>query len=246
VGEGVVVAGRGRMQFVTCSPKTFFEAGDYALFDDSSSIIVKPGQKTFAMPAVSAVGPSVRRGGAWATGTLRNLNWAIDALADREVVAGIPTDHYRVNVTFGMDIDLPQLEGLSDEEIPRPTARITTDYWYARVDGLPPDAASPFLPLPVGATPAARELSSMWATIGAQLAHNGNALKSHTVFEVLGGPVENLTTSDTVISDIRQSKVDGAALVLPREFTESTADMAAGILPPDNDTTIKWRTLPGR
>lgn len=240
MGEVLFAAGRGRMQFVTCSLKTFFEAGDYALFDDTSSIIVKPGQNTFSAPAFRR---SVRRAAARVTGTVNNLQWVIDALDDSQMVAGIPAAHFRVTVTYGMNIDSPLREEMADHELPRPTVRSTLDCWCARVDGLPVRAAFPFSPSPIVGTDAASELRSMWATVMAQLAPNGTALKTRGELEVQSGAIENRTTSETVISNVRQSQIDDAVLVLPREFTESHTDMTLGGSSPD-DRAAKWRTPP--
>jgi hypothetical protein len=240
VGETLFAAGRGRRQFVTCSQKTFFEAGDYALFDETSSIIVKPAQNTFAVPAVRR---SVRRAAAGVTATVDDLHWAIDALDDPQLIAGIPTAHYRVTVTYSMTIDSLLRDDILGDELPRPMVRSTFDCWCARVNGLPVRAALPFSPSPMGGTDAARELSAMWATVMAQLALNGTLLKTRAELEVQSGAIENRTTSETVISDVRPSQIDDASFVLPREFVESGAEVNAGGSSPD-DAVIKWRTPP--
>lgn len=232
-GDAIVAAGRGRMNFALVSGTNMFDSGDYALFDDAGAIIVKPGRSTFApvkifvSPARTAIEQRV---------VIEDLKTTFETLPDRDIVAGQIAVHCRVVMSYRMGMTAPGTELVGPDEIPHPATVSTSDYWYAKVDGLPANPIVPFMSgVGMDGTSGQPQLATAWKSVMQKLQPLGSLLRFRAAIDVQAGDARNQTSIEGEISDIHRLQVLPGSLVLPDGFT-------GGESPGAGDLATRWRS----
>lgn len=202
--RGTFVGGAGRLDIVGAAEH--FPPGAYILVSDTSgaALIVIPGEKAY-----SVMGAGARLGGIVEAytpeGAITDLTVKIDSLGPGEVIDGRPTRRYRITSQFNLTMG----EGVA-------TSRGVTDLWQAEIDSKIPN---PFVGLGGDPSPAdpLKKLNAALTSIKQQLP--GVTVKSETAATLsTQGAVFTNQLSTMRLSDIRDTTVDDATLVVPAGF----------------------------
>ncbi len=251
---GVVVFsdGRGRMDIVEGASRPMFEKGDYVLFDATDFIVVKPEARNFfgfhpdqAMRAIAAFGPKI---------AISNTKVSLDTLGAGEALDGHPTQHYRLNASYTMTMDMSALGEMPDGMAPPPMdAEMSMEYWFADIPNFPPN---PFVKMASGMasgepTVGAGFMSALTNSLSA--ARDGMPvskapLKTTASTRISAGPGMTSGTDNTVvITGVKETSVDMARLLLPDGYTETQMaglENMPGAAPLSKDSGAKWRARP--
>jgi hypothetical protein len=235
IGHAVVLPARGRLDITSGQVDSVFSKGDYLLFDSVDVIVVHPATKEFsplrrdassrALEGLEAMGFHI---------TLSDEKVTLDSLGPSDTVAGVPTQHYRLTVAFNLAMDAGVMQQrLGSENV--------TDYWVARVPGLP---VNPLLRsngfAGAAMTGMFKSLSARVDSVSARMGRTV-ALRTKARTRVITGPGQELQTEQTSeVSDLRRRAVDRSLLVLPPDYKPAVPGIAGVTI----DAGDKWRVPP--
>jgi hypothetical protein len=229
---------RGRMNIVSGAAPGVFATGDYWLFDTSGGIVVKPEAKTFSNPMDALTGAHERLRKRVTPSTANDLEWSVDTVAGTDSVAGYATTHLRARITSTMQ--------RSDAEcfaMPNPRVTTTTDYWVAKVPGLPANAMAPVYQNAGVSAMQPAALGAAWDSIHSRVRAVGTPLRSVTAIRAVAGPGEATSTTEITIDRIADVQVEESQLVLPDGFTPQAPGGSGAVSRGDAELS-KWRRPP--
>lgn len=228
--------GRGRLDILKGQAAGMWAAGDYLLFDSTEFVIVHPTTRQFiAIPADLASRSFEQMKANGVDIAISGVTAAMQPVAGPDSsIAGYPTKHYQLNLTYSLDMSLGTLQ----QSV---STKVTSDMWMARVAALPPN---PFLRASAMQGSGlmreiTREVDSVTKPIRGMI-----PLRSVTVTELTGAMPTSLTTEQRVeVSDLAPAELNDDLLYLPPDFT-------AGTLPglttaPGDSVAARWRRPAG-
>lgn len=236
VGRATAIDSRGRLDVTDGGIDGLFEKGDYILFDATDMVVVHPAQRRFmsitreasmaAMAHMDSLGMTIR---------LSDEKVTLDSVGLGDTISGNPTVRYRLTMAFNMSMDLGQIQQ-------RLGTQTVTDYWVARVPGLPPN------PLLRSNGISGPNMTGMFKALSMRVdsvsRRMGNtiALRAISTTNINTGPGQVMETRQSAeVSDIRPAGVDVSLLVLPAAYK---AEPFPGTPEAKTGDGAKWKAPP--